>query len=101
MFQFVCLGWLIFRGESLGQIGSMLARLFTWSGTVDVAAAMPLLTFAGPLLLAEALLGLSRREALYHVNWLPGGVRAVGYGALFYLLAFHGASSQSFIYFQF
>lgn len=101
MFQFVCVGWLIFRAESLSQIGSMLARLLTWSGTVDVSAALPLLTFAGPLLLAEALLGWSRREALYHVNWLPGGVRAVSYGALFYLLAFHGASSQSFIYFQF
>lgn len=101
MFQFVCLGWLIFRGESLAQIGSMLARLFTWSGNVDLAAALPLLTFAGPLLLAEAVLGLSRRQALYHLQWLPGGVRVMAYGALFYLFAFHGASSQSFIYFQF
>ncbi len=101
MFQFICLGWLIFRAESLTQIGSMLTRLLTWSGSVDLSAAMPLLTFVGPLLLAEALLGWSRREALYHVQWLPGSLRVVGYGALFYLLAFHGASSQSFIYFQF
>lgn len=101
MFQFVCLGWLIFRGESLSQIGSMLGRLLTWSGTVDWSAGMPLLTFAGPLLLVEAVLGWSRREALYHLTWLPSGLRAVGYGALFYLFAFHGASSQSFIYFQF
>jgi D-alanyl-lipoteichoic acid acyltransferase DltB (MBOAT superfamily) len=101
MFQFICIGWLFFRAESVSQAGSMLSRLLTWSGSADLALVMPLLTFVGPLVLVEALLGLSRREALYHVDRMPGIMRAAAYGVLFYLTAFHGAASQSFIYFQF
>lgn len=101
MFQFVCVGWLIFRGESLGQIGSMLQRLITWSGAPDVALFEPLVVFVLPLLVVEAILGWSRREGVYQLQWVPSPLRVIAYGALFYLFAFHGASSQSFIYFQF
>jgi len=101
MFQFICFGWLIFRGESVGQIASMVQRLVTWSGSTDLTLGAPLLLYAGPLIAVESVLGLARREALYHIHAVPGSVRVVAYGVLFYLFAFHGASSQSFIYFQF
>lgn len=101
MFNLVCLGWLIFRGESLTQIGGMLWRLVTWQGANEISLLAPLAIFVLPMLAIELVLGLSRREGLGHAQWLPGGVRAAAYGVLFYLLAFHGASAQSFIYFQF
>lgn len=101
MFQFVCLGWLIFRGESVSGIITMLHALLTWGGTVDASAALPLLSFALPLVVLEAILGVSRQDALHRVAWLPAPVRSAIYGVLFYLLAFHGASAQTFIYFQF
>ena len=101
MFQFICLGWLIFRGESPGQIGSMLLALVTWSGPVEWDAAVPLVSFALPLVAIELLIGLSRKEGLHRVAWLPAPARAALYGVMFYLFAFHGARAQSFIYFQF
>jgi len=101
MFQFVCVGWLIFRGESLGQIGGMLQALVTWSGPVEWSAALPLLQFALPLVLLEAVIGGSRKEGLHRVGWLPSPARAAAYGVMFYLFAFHGAAAQTFIYFQF
>lgn len=101
MFQFICVGWLIFRGESVGQITSMLQRLFTWHGASDFSVAAPLFVFAVPMLGVEALLGGARREALHHIEWIPAVVKSVIFGLLAYLLLFYGASSQSFIYFQF
>jgi alginate O-acetyltransferase complex protein AlgI len=101
MFQFVCIGWLIFRGESVGQVITMLGGVVTWRGEANLAFAVPLVMYVGPLLAVEVLLGWSRREALFHVQWLPASIRAVAYGALLYLTAYHAAQSQSFIYFQF
>ena len=75
--------------------------LVTWRGSVEWAAAAPLLQFAVPLVLLEAILGLSSRESLHRLTWLPSAARTAAYGVLFYLFAFHGASAQTFIYFQF
>ena len=101
MFQFVCLGWLIFRGESVSQIIGMLGRLFAWRGSADVGLLTPLFVFVAPLVAIEVLLGLGRSDSLHKLRWLPAPVRVVTVASLFYLLAFHGASAQSFIYFQF
>jgi alginate O-acetyltransferase complex protein AlgI len=101
MFQLICVGWLIFRGESVGQISGMVRALFSWAGDVDWTVAVPLAQFALPLLVLEALLGLSRTDSLHRVNWIPVPVRTAIYAGLFYLLAFHGAVAQTFIYFQF
>ena len=101
MFQFVCVGWLIFRGESLGQVGTMLAALVNWSGPVEWLSALPLVTFVLPLLALEGLMGLSRTDSLHRVRWIPPQARASVYAVLFYLLVFHGAAAQTFIYFQF
>ncbi len=101
MFQFICFGWLIFRAESLPMGLSMVDRLLHWTGPLDLAVARPLAVFVLPLLAIEALMGLSRRQAIHHIGWIPSPVRAAAFGVLFYLFAFHGASPQSFIYFQF
>jgi alginate O-acetyltransferase complex protein AlgI len=101
MFQFVCLGWLIFRAESIEQMTTMLASVVAWEGRMDFAVALPLLIFAGPLTVIEAIVGASRREALFHIQWIPSSIRAVIYGIILYLTVFHAAQAQSFIYFQF
>ncbi len=50
MFQLVCLGWLLFRAESISQVGIMLSRIvldFRWTPFVSSAFAM-ILFFARP-----------------------------------------------------
>jgi alginate O-acetyltransferase complex protein AlgI len=101
MFQLVCLGWMIFRGESVAQIISMLSAVLTWSGTTDWGLALPLLVFAGPLVLLEAILGWSKADGVNRLTWMPSYAKSAAYAVLFYLFAFYGARAQSFIYFQF
>ena len=101
MFQLVCAGWLIFRGESVAQIAGMAWALFTWTGSVDWSVAIPLAQFALPLVALEAILGISKTDAFHRARWIPLWIRTTIYAGLFYLFAFHGAASQTFIYFQF
>lgn len=96
-FHLACLGWLIFRSQSLGQLGEMAVRLFGFSGAWSPALAAPLMKFALPLVAAEALAGAVGSGRLRP----PRAVLIAGYAVLFYLLAFYGAQAQSFIYFQF
>ena len=100
-FQFVCIGWVFFRGQTLDQVSTLLTAVFTWQGTTSLAFAAPLLQFVMPLLAVEALLGLAQSPALNHVRWRPAAVRVAVYAVLTYMLVFQGASAQSFIYFQF
>jgi D-alanyl-lipoteichoic acid acyltransferase DltB (MBOAT superfamily) len=56
-FQLTCLGWLLFRAESLGQVGDLLRRIFTdfaWDAqAADALAALVL--FCLPLWLVQLL----------------------------------------------
>jgi alginate O-acetyltransferase complex protein AlgI len=101
MFQFICVGWLIFRGESVGQVFGMLGSVFSWRGTADWAFALPLAQFVLPLILFEAALGWIGSEHLHRIPRLPAFAKSAAYAMLFYLFAFHAAGGQSFIYFQF
>lgn len=101
MFHLTCLGWMIFRGQSVSQVTGMLQSLVGAWGSFSFDTALPLVIFGVPLLLAEGIEAMTgandpqrSREGL---RWS----KCVGYGVLFYLFAFHGAASQSFIYFQF
>ena len=64
-------------------------------------AMLPLLTFAGTLLLAELIQHLFARGGALGTRPAPGWLRTAGYAVLTYLFVFYGASAQSFIYFQF
>lgn len=103
-FHLVCVGWLFFRAESIGQALEMLAAAFT---RVEVtpgiglgSAAAALLGYSFPLLAVQGL-QWQRRDSLAVLK-IPAVPRAGVYLALFYLLWLFGApAGKEFIYFQF
>ncbi len=98
-FHFTCLGWLIFRAESIDQIGAMLGGLInitqlTWDGYGS------LLICIAPLALMQAIQWTNDDlEPMYH--W-PAPIRGLVYCLMFYaLVLFAGDYGKPFIYFQF
>ena len=101
MFLLTCIGWLLFRSQSMAQALDMARAALTLRGGGDLALLKPLLLYAGPIVLAEAVLRLLAARGIESAARVPACARCVAYAVLFYLLAFHGAAAQSFIYFQF
>jgi len=101
MFQLACVGWIIFRANSMNQIWDMMEALVTWRGVSDWSLLVPLVQFAGPLMVIDFIQAFLKRDDLQNINSVPLLAKTCAYGLFFYLLAFHGASAQSFIYFQF
>ncbi|HYP00549.1 MAG TPA: MBOAT family O-acyltransferase [Pyrinomonadaceae bacterium] len=102
MFHLVCLGWLLFRAESVGQAWGMLARMFMdfRFTSFGVSCLALVLFYAAPLMIYE--FWLDRREDLLEltrVRWLTRGL-AYTYCALM-LWFFPPPVSNVFIYFQF
>lgn len=102
MFHFICLGWLLFRAESMLQVGEMLVRIpVDWSLTPLASTALGFLLFyAGPLMLLELW---QEREgelsALLRTHW---AVRGVVYLYIVGMMLFFPPPTPSeFIYFQF
>jgi D-alanyl-lipoteichoic acid acyltransferase DltB (MBOAT superfamily) len=103
MFHFTCVGWLIFRARSVGQLADLARSLvFDFAPTsIDVHGALaPLLLHTAPLLAVHAC------EAYFDdvlvVRKLPIGVRYSVYAATFYLtMLFGNFGGSDFIYFQF
>jgi D-alanyl-lipoteichoic acid acyltransferase DltB (MBOAT superfamily) len=99
-FHVVCLGWLLFRAQSLSQAGQMVRALF-----FNVHAGWPsglpvLVVVLVPLLLIEGFQYVDG-DLLAPLRWRPAP-RAVFYVVCFYLLAVFGAyRGREFIYFQF
>ena len=100
-FQFVCIGWLIFRAQSVAQIWDMVGSVVRLEGPVEWALATPLLVYALPLMVVDLIQYTLGRDDLYRLPRVPLPAKSVAYAVLTYLLVFHGAVSQSFIYFQF
>jgi D-alanyl-lipoteichoic acid acyltransferase DltB (MBOAT superfamily) len=100
-FHLVCLGWLLFRGQSVGQVLVMLQALLTMRGAVDPSLALTILGVAAPLVLIEGAQILAGKEEIFRTKVVPLPVKSAVFAVLTYLLVFHGASAQSFIYFQF
>lgn len=74
MFHLVCLGWLLFRAETISQAGGMLWQLATVPGVTPLATTIlgTMLLCAGPLLAYEAWVeARGRKEALLEIHWLP------------------------------
>ncbi len=101
MFQLVCGGWIIFRAESISQIKDMIYAIFTWRGVSDFSVLPSLLLFIGPLLIIEGLQVVLDCDEVYDNTKVPVWIKSIAYSMFFYLLVYHGASAQSFIYFQF
>lgn len=101
-FQLTCLGWLLFRAESLGQVGNLLVRIFTdfaWNAqATDMLAA--LILFCLPLWLVQ-LLQTKTGDLLAPVR-LSAVPRAALYATLILMaLALGNTGGGAFIYFQF
>jgi D-alanyl-lipoteichoic acid acyltransferase DltB (MBOAT superfamily) len=104
MFHLVCVGWIIFRCSSLKQIQRMFGNLLSWQGPFAGSPQdlfMPFVGFGLPLFFFEYL--LHRVEQVEQRGYLSLRLltHCVVYSVMFYMIAFYGASAQSFIYFQF
>lgn len=104
-FQLVCYGWILFRAQSLSQIGDFTVGLSRWdTSTVSLQMYLPLIQFALPLLLMEWAFTRKTLPPSLAPGLAPAlapVIRTATAAAAFYLFVFHGEVSESFIYFQF
>lgn len=103
MFHLTCLGWLVFRANSVPQIGGFLRALvtnFSPRGRTFEVLGLPIIFYTSLLLVIHAL--EARRDDFAVVFKLPVVVRYALYVAMFYLIVLFGDFQGSqFIYFQF
>jgi D-alanyl-lipoteichoic acid acyltransferase DltB (MBOAT superfamily) len=102
LFNLVCVGWLLFRAETIGQAWEMLVRAVTDSRVTPLARAIfGSMAFYGlPLLAYEYWVERRRRlTALVQVGW-PWRAAVYSY-AMLMLIFFPPAGVHEFIYFQF
>lgn len=102
-FQWICLGWIFFRAESLAQAGSLIAGIFNFqaAGFLEYSREMTQLSlFIIPLLVAhlfQAAFGNTRFK--FHFGWVRQGF--VYFALLALTVIFGNGGGESFIYFQF
>lgn len=102
LFHLVCLGWLFFRAESLGQAGALLQQIFTafeWNGqAVNMLAALIVLCL--PLWLVQELqVRTGRLDAPMELSLVPRAALLAVMILMFLALGHTGGGA--FIYFQF
>jgi D-alanyl-lipoteichoic acid acyltransferase DltB (MBOAT superfamily) len=102
MFHFVCLGWLLFRAETLADAWMMIERIASWDGVSQAVteASEMLLILCAPLLILDFAQELDDDELV--VFRFPTLVRSfVYFVVLSYLFAFGTPAGRAFVYFQF
>ena len=97
-FHGVCLGWLLFRAESLTQVGALLAA--DGASVLSEGAWRVLLACGVTCLLAAVARGrLARRDWVFA---LPAPVRVAAYLVLWFGIVLHGVVGEHpFLYFRF
>ncbi len=102
-FHLVCLGWLIFRAESMAQVYEMLSaigRNFSFINSGASYAMVKIFFYVWLLLVVQTL--QYRKNDLLSILKAKTLTRAVFYYICFYLLIIFGATGiKEFIYFQF
>jgi hypothetical protein len=101
MFQFTCLGWLIFRAESVGQLKSFIISLWGLDFGISVPGTLKIVLFAALLFSLEYIVVFVCKQDINKIFKFPIYTNAMIYAMLFYLFVFYGSSAKSFIYFQF
>ncbi len=102
MFHLTCIGWLLFRADSIAAAGRMLAALAgEWHVSTLALGGLAMIAFhAGPMFLWESIRGGENRlPALRGRHWLAAA--AVMTYLVVMLLFFSAEKSSEFIYFQF
>ncbi|HUT01600.1 MAG TPA: MBOAT family O-acyltransferase [Phycisphaerae bacterium] len=102
MFHIVCLGFLVFRAESMSQVWMMLGKIATdWRLThFSLYAATLIVFFVGPFMALE--FWLYRKDDVLALVKAAWPARAAVYGYFLLMLWFFGPEvSFEFIYFQF
>jgi hypothetical protein len=103
MFHLACLGWLIFRSESIGQVRQMVMNVafhFTLSPTIIRYYLLQILFFVLPLLILEVI--QKKKDDMLFLLKQPSYIRVPVVVSLGFLtLAFGDFGLKQFIYFQF
>ncbi len=101
MFHLACIGWMIFRANSISHFAALFTRLFSNADGGFVAAwILPFALFLSPLLAYEIYQSRSRSlEPMTRLGTLSQ--IAAGIALLFLITVFGEDQSAPFIYFQF
>jgi alginate O-acetyltransferase complex protein AlgI len=99
-FHLVCLGWLIFRADSMEQAAGMLAAIMQRPAIPAAAYLVPVALTIIPLLLFQFVQYTA--DDLEVIGRTPWYIRSVFYTACFYAIVLVGHfGGEQFIYFQF
>ena len=99
-FHLICLGWLLFRAESMPQVFGMLGAIIHRPAIPASAYILPIALAILPLLVVQMAQYLSGDLAI--IGRTPWYVRSVFYTACFYAFVLAGEfGGGQFIYFQF
>ena len=99
-FHMVCLGWLIFRAQSIEQLLGMLEAIWSRPAIPASAYLLPVMVTCVPLLIVQ--FAQYATKDLDIVARTPWYVRSVFYTACFYAFVLGGEFGGSqFLYFQF
>lgn len=102
MFQVTCIGWLIFRAESPGQVMDMISSIFS----IDSFSIQAIYYFKELVFYTVVLLGIQiiqvRRDDLYAMLYISSAKKVIVFFLMYFLLVTWGEfGGQEFIYFQF
>jgi D-alanyl-lipoteichoic acid acyltransferase DltB (MBOAT superfamily) len=99
-FHMICFGWLLFRAQSLAQVGGMIRAIIDRPAVPAASYLLPVAVLVLPLLLYQAVQYFSKD--LDVIGRTPWYIRSVFYTACFYAFVLGGEFGGSqFIYFQF
>jgi alginate O-acetyltransferase complex protein AlgI len=101
MFQFTCIGWLIFRAASLEQLAAMSTTLLHPLDTLNWSQVSQLLPYVVPLIIVQVAQLFTGNMEFMTARTIPLPIRTAAYSVMTYLILFKASAPQSFIYFQF
>ena len=94
-------GAVLFRSQSLTQAWEIWTRILTeFSDIVPGLISLRSVFFYSGILIIVQLFQYWKND-LNILYKMPYPLQAVVHGVMFYLFAFHGATAEAFIYFQF
>lgn len=101
-FLCVCIGWVLFRAQSMSDVGIILQRMFSWTGGQSFASAEVAIAVAAWSAVVLAHLVASYVDVIATLRRLPAPVMAGGMAAAFLLVqVLMPHRGGAFIYFQF